>query len=297
MHLSEEVRRLAGEMNVSLSEIARRTDQSPANLSKKLNKDTLSFEDFERILEALGVKLECNFIFPGQDKTPAAGLDKRTENRIAILEKELELERLKSDYYKSSEFSFRTAMETISGGIDILDRHSGEPDKVRSCIDRMRIATGQLMDIMEGPGGDQVEKQDALSHPVAADPIGMKRILVVDDNAINRDIVVELLADSGIEAEEACDGMEAVSRLKAMPAGYYDLVLMDLNMPGMDGFEATRTIRELADDRRDTVIVAMTAGDSAEAREKAASAGINGFALKPLNMKKLLEIFRTDTAI
>ena len=65
LNLSEEVRRLAGEMEITFTEIARRIGQSPANLSKKLTRGTLSFEDFEKILRALGVRMECRFILPG----------------------------------------------------------------------------------------------------------------------------------------------------------------------------------------------------------------------------------------
>ena len=288
MNLSEEVRSLSKELNISFSEIARRTGQSPANLSKKLKKETLSFDDFEKILESLGVRMEYSFILPGQSVVGKAFADKRTESRLAILEKELELERMKNEYYKSSEFAFRTAMETISGSIDIISNHADDPKRVKSSADRMRIASGQLLNIIgDDKSGTQTENLSGLSGVALAG----KRVLVVDDNAINRDIVIDLLADSGLEGDEASDGAEALDKIKAFPEDYYAIVLMDLQMPGMDGFETSRSIRSLQGGRANIPIIAMTAGYSEDDREKAAVSGMNGFVLKPLNLQKLLDIF------
>ena len=291
MNLSEEVRKLSRETNVNLSEIARRTGQSPANLSKKLNKETLSFEDFEKILEVLGVKMDCGFILPGQKTAERTGLDRRTESRIAILEKELEVERMKNDYYRSNGFVFRTAMETLFGSLSLLENHGKDPARVKSCTERMRIALDQLMSITEDEdilSGRKVSAE-AKEKPILSST-GVKRILVVDDNAINRDIVTDLLNDSGLEAEEASDGKEALEKLKAAEAGYFDLVLMDLQMPKMDGFEAAKAVRKLEGANRAVTIIAMTAGDSDDDREKASEAGMNGFIQKPLNLRKLFDI-------
>ena len=286
MNLSDEVRRLSRELNISLSEIARRTGQSPANLSKKLNKETLSYEDFERILEVLGVQLTCTFRLPGQEEPVPAETDPHIRSRINILEKELELERLKNDYYRSSGFLLRTAMETISGSITLLNHHSGDPERVENCADRLQTALDQLMSIA---GEDRISPRNARLRAADASLIG-KRVLVVDDNAINRGIVTDLLADSGLEADEAESGEAAVERLTAAPEGRYDLVLMDLRMPDVDGFEAARRIRRIDGPRGRVPVVAMTAGDSPEDREEAKAAGMDGFVRKPLNLQKLFDL-------
>ena len=286
MNLSAEVRKLSKEMNVSFTEIARRTGQSPANLSKKLSRETLSFEDFEKILEALGVQLECRMILPGEGGAIEAAPDRRTEGRIAILEKELELERLRNDYYRDSGFALRTALETISGSIDLLDGHSEDPARVKRCVSRMRVALGQLMRIA---GDEMAAEADRKAEPMPGQIPGGRRVLVVDDNAINRDIVADLLADSGLAAEEAGDGAEALEMVKAMPEDHYQLILMDLVMPVMDGYEAARSLRRLSGSRGRIPIVAMTAGDAGDDRQRAAAAGMEGFIQKPLNLQRLLE--------
>ena len=295
MNLSEEVRKLSKELNISLSEIARRTNQSPANLSKKLNKETLSFEDFEKILEAIGVQLECGFILPGQNTARQAGENRWMENRMKILEKELELEKLKNEYYASCSFALRTALETLSGSVNLLERHGDDAQRVKSICDRLHIGMEQLMQIVGeemNPPAESMERKEKGSGHVSFDG---KRALVVDDNAINRDIVVDLLADSGLDADVASNGKEAVEITGAAPAGYYDFILMDLQMPEMDGFTAASMIRGLENGSGNIPIIAMTADDSKMMREKASSAGMSGFALKPLNMQKLFAVLSSDT--
>ena len=106
-----------------------------------------------------------------------------------------------------------------------------------------------------------------------------RRILLVEDNEINREIAVDLLADAGLAVECAEDGVEAVAMAGA---GDYALILMDMQMPRMDGLEATRRIRAAAWGR-DVPIVAMTANAFSEDREMCLAAGMNDFVVKPVD--------------
>ena len=117
-----------------------------------------------------------------------------------------------------------------------------------------------------------------------------KRMLVVDDLDINRMIILELLADSGMVMEEAANGREAVEMFERSPVGYYDFILMDMQMPEMDGCEATRAIRALQ--RPDAIavrIVAMTANVMKEDVDRALAAGMNAHTGKPVNVPDLLQ--------
>lgn len=115
-----------------------------------------------------------------------------------------------------------------------------------------------------------------------------KRILLVEDNDLNAEIAQTILAGTGMTVDRACDGIQCVDVLKGSEPGYYDMVLMDIQMPNMDGYEATRIIRQLEDKRLSEIpIIAMTANAFAEDRKQAFDAGMNGHIAKPINAENL----------
>ena len=122
-------------------------------------------------------------------------------------------------------------------------------------------------------------------------PPGERRVLVVEDNELNREIAMDLLEEAGFLTEAACDGAEAVEKVKAAPAGHYALLLMDLRMPVMDGHSAARAIRGLEDPEKANVpIVALSANTFDEDRKRSAESGMNAHLAKPLDMGCLLEL-------
>ncbi len=113
-----------------------------------------------------------------------------------------------------------------------------------------------------------------------------KRILLVEDNELNREIAEELIGATGASVESAEDGVQAVEKFKESAEGYYDLILMDVQMPHMDGYEATRCIRALGrSDAQKVPIFAMTANVFAEDVQKSREAGMNAHISKPLDIR------------
>lgn len=113
-----------------------------------------------------------------------------------------------------------------------------------------------------------------------------KRILLVEDNELNWEIAEELIGVTGASVESAEDGVQAVEMFKESAEGYYDLILMDVQMPHMDGYEATRCIRALGrSDAQKVPIFAMTANAFAEDVQKSREAGMNAHISKPLNIR------------
>lgn len=116
-----------------------------------------------------------------------------------------------------------------------------------------------------------------------------RRILLAEDNELNAEIAIELLGEKGLLIERAADGEECCTMLAQAPEGYYDLVLMDIQMPRMNGYEAAAKIRGMADVKKAGIpIIAMTANAFAEDRQAALDIGMNAHVAKPIDMAVLL---------
>ncbi|MDE5546048.1 MAG: transporter substrate-binding domain-containing protein [Anaeroplasmataceae bacterium] len=117
-----------------------------------------------------------------------------------------------------------------------------------------------------------------------------KKLLLVEDNELNQEIAQTILESAGFIIDTVNDGSVAVEQMKKMPAGTYDLILMDVQMPIMNGYEATRAIRALDDPVKATIpIVAMTANAFEEDRKEALESGMNGYVAKPIDINKLMK--------
>ena len=115
-----------------------------------------------------------------------------------------------------------------------------------------------------------------------------KHVLLAEDHDLNAEIAVTVLEETGIVIERVEDGIQCVNRVVQMSPGTYDLILMDIQMPNMDGYKATRCIRRLDDKKKAEIpIIAMTANAFAEDRKKAFDAGMNGHIAKPIDIEKL----------
>lgn len=119
-----------------------------------------------------------------------------------------------------------------------------------------------------------------------------KRVLLAEDNDLNAEIAETILEERGFVVERAADGELCVEELQKKPERYYDMILMDIQMPNMDGYTAAEVIRKLKDPRRLTPIVAMTANAFEEDRRKAFEAGMNAHIAKPINVDAMFETIR-----
>ena len=149
------------------------------------------------------------------------------------------------------------------------------------------IFMSELRAVLSSPTKKEEEK------PEEKPDFSGKRVLLVEDNDLNREIATELLKEIGLDIDTAKDGIEAVEAVDQAPEGRYDLVLMDIQMPKMDGYTATREIRTLANNAKANVpIVAMTANAFEEDRQKAFEAGMNGHIAKPIDLKTIGETLK-----
>ena len=133
---------------------------------------------------------------------------------------------------------------------------------------------------------DQISEQ-----PDVLEKMEGKRILLAEDHDLNAEIAIELLAEQKIITDRAEDGAECLDKLEKADSGYYDMILMDIQMPVMDGYDAAARIRRMKDEKKASIpIIAMTANAFAEDRQKAISMGMNDHVAKPIDMNVLLPV-------
>ena len=168
-------------------------------------------------------------------------------------------------------------VDLMNGSIDVKSR-LGEGTTVSFRIP-VRIASYE----------DTQPKHSAV--PIDHERLRGKRILLAEDNDLNAEIAVALLNEEGIIVDHVPDGVQCVERVERCEAGYYDLILMDVQMPSLDGYHTTEKIRRLSDKTKASVpIIAMTANAFSEDRLKAISSGMNDHIAKPIDMNVLISV-------
>ena len=210
----------------------------------------------------------------------------------------------------------RTPLHTIIGYANLAELHQDDPARLSRYLDSIRISGDYLMKtldrLMEVANQEQPEysmqviqqKRDSLGTYVNEKARGWKailqnyvfagrRILIAEDIRLNRELVSEMLQQTGAEVEFAEDGQVCLELVENAPAGYFDLILMDIRMPNMDGLEATRRIRQLPDPKKAAIpIIALSANVYEEERKASYDAGMNAFAEKPIILEKLFGMMK-----
>ena len=292
MKLADLLREACGKLDISLSELARRTGQSPQNLSMKLKRDSISFREFRRYMDALGVQLELKLMYPDGSAPKTPILDDRIQEKIALLEANLDLERRNAAYQRDLSIDIRTSLYSLQGFLDMALAHPDDSELVLDCLNKSKAAQLEMAQIFRQslyPEGTTPPVEEETDHAVSPELLAGKRILLAEDNVLNAEVTRDLLADCGMEVELCSDGQEAVEKLRNAAPGYYDCVLMDVQMPVMNGLEATQQIRSLPNRIRAGIpIVAMTAGAFEEDRQDTNHAGMDAHLTKPVNREQLM---------
>ncbi len=166
----------------------------------------------------------------------------------------------------------------LMGGTINIESAKGKGTKVTVCF-TMRICKA----------ADEVDQEISGPQDLAG-----RRVLLTEDNEMNREIARIILEENGLEVDEAVDGYYAVEKIAGSEPGYYDFVLMDVQMPRMNGYEATRQIRSLPDPVLSAIpIIAMTANAFGEDKDRAMEAGMNAHIPKPVDFEVLFETLKT----
>ena len=203
-----------------------------------------------------------------------------------LLEKELEAARTAVHFQKKSLRDLRTDLNSAVGFVSLGGRHASGSrqywDKIQLVLTNMESTIAYALDERSN---DETPEEE----PENMEMLKGKHVLLADDNELNREIMKEILTEHGLVVSEATDGRNALEAVKARDPGYFHFVLMDIEMPVMDGYESTMNIRRLPNRIRANIpIIALTANASPADREKAAAAGMDDFLAKPVNPALLL---------
>lgn len=206
----------------------------------------------------------------------------------------------------------RMPLHIILGCVEIIRNNHDDLETLQKYLDEIKVSGEYMMSLLNrifnerdccsrqdvccdgySVSPDNIEKY--LQERIAAGQMTKqsfqfkgKRILVAEDMEINREIAAEILKQTGVYTEFAENGLVCLQMLEDAPTGYYDMILMDIMMPHMDGLEATRRIRQLPNQRKaDIPIIAMTTSVTEKDRREALAAGMDDFAEKPIFVDKL----------
>ena len=176
----------------------------------------------------------------------------------------------------------RNIVDMMGGTISLTSKEGKGTEFVVTLNFKIRKVLTMPMDIKEEPL-QQTERENRYSG---------KKVLIVEDNELNREIATALLEEIGISVDSVEDGTDAVERMNEVDDDRYDLIFMDIQMPKMDGYMATREIRTLKNNKKANIpIIAMTANAFEEDKKKAFQAGMNAHIAKPIDIKIILDAF------
>lgn len=262
------IRRLRQERGMTQAELAKLlyvTDKAVSKWERELSYPDVSL--FPKLADVLGVTVS-DLLREGDDEAAPLRFTR---------------------YYQRSR-DIRTPIHIIIGCADLLEQYGDDPEKRSRYLEAIRTSGRFLLDRLEQ--GAQPAKTDGVltaERPkLPAYDFRGKRILIAEDMELNREIAREIVGRTGAEVEFAENGAVCLEMVEQAPAGYFDMILMDITMPIMGGIEATKRIRRLEDRKKAAVpIVAMTANVGEWDRKTAFDAGMDGFTEKPIHIEKL----------
>lgn len=291
MNLSEVLKSVCKKCHVTVADLARSTGQTPQNLTMKIRRNSVDFEDFCTYMDKLGVRVSFDLTYPNGETGDLPPTDPRARERIAILEQSLDAERRNTAYQKTLHTDMRTALYSLRGCIDMGIKNEDSASRMREYLKKSRLACAKLAHLMDQSIFATGEDEMTEANPIDSEVVKGKRILLVEDNDMNREITRDMLQENGMIVDCVNDGAAAVKRIKTVDPGTYDCVLMDIEMPVMNGIDATRAIRELPNRIRSNVpIVAMTANAFEEDRQRSAEAGMDAYLTKPIDTLKMIHV-------
>lgn len=286
MKTAETINTVCSDLGITKADLAKKMGMLPSSLYRKIARESMTFEELQKCLDVLGVVIEFNLQYPDGNVRSSQFNYEMLLERMDLLETELEATRKAVEFQKKSLRDLRTELNSAIGYAELGGRHESKAEqylkKISSVLTNMEVTIAYAL-------GEELDDETIADEPGNIEILAGKRVLLVDDNELNREILKEILVDCGLTVEEASNGSEAVADVQDKEPSYYHFILMDIEMPVMDGYEAAMKIRKLPNRIRANIpIIALTANAIPENRERAAVVGMDDFLVKPVNSTRLL---------
>ena len=286
MKTAETINTVCSDLGITKADLAKKMGMLPSSLYRKIARESMTFEELQKCLDVLGVVIEFNLQYPDGNVRSSQFNYEMLLERMDLLETELEAVRKAVEFQKKSLRDLRTELNSAIGYAELGGRHESKAEqylkKISSVLTNMEVTIAYAL-------GEEMDDETIADEPGNIEILAGKRVLLVDDNELNREILKEILVDCGLTVEEASNGSEAVADVQDKEPSYYHFILMDIEMPVMDGYEAAMKIRKLPNRIRANIpIIALTANAIPENRERAAVVGMDDFLVKPVNSTRLL---------
>lgn len=279
MSLASIVKETCGKLDISISELSRRIGQSPQNLGKKLNNETLNYEEFLEILNTLGVKYEYRLTTAKDDAMEL--MSNRTRVKFEILDGKLVNQQRLIEYLYHVLRDVKAGLETISE--TSMDAISHLDDKKSlETFETLNLAVEQMASLL-GSGQKIIEVATGKEYNEEGQPLVGLRCLLVEGKEFQRNATKELLEAAGLVVETAGDGSSAID---TAIGGGFDFIIMENDLPVLDGFSAARIIREKD---KHIPMIALLMHSTFENIVKAKECGMDDYVVKPIPMSKLVQ--------
>lgn len=286
MKTRETINIVCSELGTTKAQLAKKMGVHPSSLYRKLARDSMTFEELQNCLEILGVSIEFSLRYPDGKVQSSRDNYEMVLERMELLEKELEAARKAELYQKKTLKELRTELNSAVGYTELGLRPGSRAEEY---LEKLQITLTSMEKTIAYTLGEVVTEESEVEDSNDLESLSGKRVLLVEDHQLNREIMKEVLLGHCLVVEEAQNGSEAFALVKENEPGYYDFILMDIEMPVMDGYQATMKIRKLPNRIRANIpIIALTADADPETREKATVVGMDDYLVKPVNSSRLL---------
>ncbi|MEE1100049.1 MAG: response regulator [Agathobacter sp.] len=288
MKTTEIINNVCSHLGIAKADLAKMIGVYPSSLYRKLANESMTLEELQKCLDVLGVSMELVIKYQDGNNITSKENHEKILDRMDLLKKELEVANQNAEFCKKSLRDLRTELNSAVGFTELIARNKTKSEEYLGKLNMIQTNMGRTIAYALGEG---LEEEFDLDEYDDVEELDGKRVLVVEDNELNRNMMKEILVDHGLIVEEAENGRNAFLAIRNNIPGYYNFVLMDIEMPEMDGYDATMKIRKLPNRIRANVpIIALTANAVTENRERASAVGMDGFLVKPISSARLLRI-------